>query len=60
MPNQWVALLTTIFLAASFTAQAASDEQKKHAYDVIDRNAEATAIVGDSLFYFGEIGRAHV
>ena len=50
-------------LAAAFAAvlfaglcHAASDEQKKHAYDVIDRNAEATAIVGDSLFYFGELG----
>ncbi len=41
-----------------FTGQcyAASDEQKKHAFEVIDRNAEATAIVGDSLFYFGELG----
>ena len=41
-----------------FTGQcyAASDEQKKHAFDVIDRNAEATAIVGNPLFYFGELG----
>ena len=40
----------------SCVCHAASDEQKKHAFDVIDRNAEATATVGDSLFYFGELG----
>jgi aminobenzoyl-glutamate utilization protein B len=39
-----------------FVVQAASEEQKKHAYETIDRNAAQAAIVGDSLFYFGELG----
>jgi len=56
MSRRWIALLTAIFLAAPMFAQAASDEQKKHANEVIDRNAGAAAIVGDSLFYFGELG----
>jgi aminobenzoyl-glutamate utilization protein B len=37
-------------------ARAASEEQKKHAFDVVDRNAQAIALVGDSLYYFGELG----
>ena len=51
-------LIAAVVAASLFSgvAFAASDEQKKHAYDVIDRNAEATATVGDSLFYFGELG----
>lgn len=43
-------------LLAAVAASAASDEQKQHAYGVIDRNVQATAVVGDSLFYFGELG----
>src|SRR6185436_19813487 len=38
------------------TGHAASDEQKQYAFDVIDRNAAQAAVVGDSLFYFGELG----
>ena len=56
MLRQWISPLSIILIVTSLAAHAASDEQKKHAFDVIDRNAEATAIVGDSLFYFGELG----
>jgi aminobenzoyl-glutamate utilization protein B len=45
-----------VLAAAAPVVHAASDEQKQHAYDVIDRNAAATAVVGDALFYFGELG----
>lgn len=45
-----------VVAALPIAAFGASDEQKKHAYEVIDRNAAATAVVGDSLFYFGELG----
>ena len=49
--------MAALLLAAlSLAAPGASDEQKKHAYEVIDRNAAATAMVGDSLFYYGELG----
>ena len=42
--------------AVASAAHAASDEQKQYAFDVIDRNAAQAAVVGDSLFYFGELG----
>ncbi|HXD51629.1 MAG TPA: hypothetical protein VN689_07045, partial [Burkholderiales bacterium] len=42
--------------AIASTGHAASDEQKQYAFDVIDRNAAQAAVVGDSLFYFGELG----
>ena len=42
--------------AVAPTGHAASDEQKQYAFDVIDRNAAQAAVVGDSLFYFGELG----
>src|SRR4051812_14354048 len=45
-----------LLAALPLATLGASDEQKKHAYDIIDRNAAPTAVVGDSLFYFGELG----
>ncbi len=45
-----------LLVALPFATFGASDEQKKYAYDVIERNAAPTAMVGDSLFYFGELG----
>ena len=42
--------------AVASAAHAASDEQKQYAFDVIDRNAETRRGVGDSFFYFGELG----
>jgi len=42
--------------AVASAAHAASDEQKQYAFYVIDRNAAQAAVVGDSLFYFGELG----
>jgi aminobenzoyl-glutamate utilization protein B len=30
--------------------------EKRHAFDVIDRNARAIALTGDNIFYFGELG----
>ncbi len=48
--------LPFVLSALAFSCHAAGDDLKKQAYEVIDRNAAATAIVGDSLFYFGELG----
>ena len=47
-----------ICLAAgvSATAAAATDEQKKLAYEVVERNAAPINLVGDTLYYFGELG----
>lgn len=57
MHNRIGQVMAALLLAAlPLAAPGASDEQKKHAYEVIDRNAAATAMVGDSLFYYGELG----
>ena len=53
-----MSMATACVLAAAVApaVYAASDEQKQYAFDVIDRNAAQAAVVGDSLFYFGELG----
>jgi len=56
MRNAVKIAVAIFFIGLSAFARAAGDEAKNHAFEVIDRNAEATAIVGDSLFYFGELG----
>jgi len=38
------------------TARAASDEEKQFANGVIDKNAQAIWDIGDSIYYFGEMG----
>lgn len=48
-----VTLLAVIFSAA--TAESPGDA-KKLAFEVVERNAEAIATVGDVLYYFGEPG----
>ena len=35
-------------------------EMKRDAFETIERNADQIALLGDSLFYFGEPGRAVV
>jgi len=47
-------------LALGQQANAASDEQKQFAFSVVERNAEPMAQIGDSLFYFGELGMQEV
>jgi aminobenzoyl-glutamate utilization protein B len=41
-------------------AQAASDAQKKLAFDAVDRNAAQLADIGDAIFYYGELGMQEV
>src|SRR5260221_10965359 len=40
----------------SAPAAAESDARKALAYEVVERNADQIALVGDSLYYFGELG----
>lgn len=47
------AALLALLPAASY---AASDEQKKFAYGVIEKNAQPIADIGDSIYYFAEMG----
>jgi aminobenzoyl-glutamate utilization protein B len=51
-------LLATVALlpALASAGYAASDEQKQFAFGVVDRNAEPMAQIGDSIFYFAELG----
>jgi aminobenzoyl-glutamate utilization protein B len=50
-----ISLLAALLLLP-LACGAASDEQKKFAHEVVDRNAEPIAVVGDSLYYFAELG----
>jgi aminobenzoyl-glutamate utilization protein B len=43
-------------LALSLASEAAADERKQLAFEVIDRNAQQMTDISDSLFYFGELG----
>jgi aminobenzoyl-glutamate utilization protein B len=49
-------LLSLLALLAPLTCRAATDEQKQFAWSVVERNATPMAKIGDSLFYFAELG----
>ncbi len=49
--------LTLVFALA---CNAQTDERKKLAFDTIERNAEQLATIGDSLYYFAELGMQEV
>lgn len=42
--------------ARAAAADSKADERKRFAYEVVRRNADPIALIGDSLFYFGELG----
>jgi aminobenzoyl-glutamate utilization protein B len=48
--------LSVPLLSVPLTCRAASDEQKQYAWSVVERNATPMAKIGDSLFYFAELG----
>jgi len=50
------ASLALCLVAAPLALAVSLDEAKKSAYAVIERNAAALGLLGDSLFYFGELG----
>jgi aminobenzoyl-glutamate utilization protein B len=56
---RWTAVALLVSAALPVTARAA-DERKQMAFDVVERNAEQTALISDSLFYFGELGMQEV
>ena len=55
-PTGKLALLSLLGLLTPFTCQAASDEQKEFAFGVVERNAVPMARIGDSIYYFAELG----
>jgi len=51
-----LAVLSLLGTLVPLTGQAASDEQKQFAWSVVERNATPMAKIGDSLYYFAELG----
>ncbi|HLH98331.1 MAG TPA: amidohydrolase [Xanthobacteraceae bacterium] len=49
-------LMGTLISLAPVATRAASDEQKDFAFSVIERNAAPMAKIGDSIYYFAELG----
>jgi len=49
-------LLSVILLCSVALAGAQSDERKRLAFDTIERNAAELALIGDSIYYFAELG----
>lgn len=54
--NKIAAFLTALAIACPLVAHAATDEQKQLAFAAIDRNAQPIADIGDSIYYFAELG----
>jgi aminobenzoyl-glutamate utilization protein B len=50
------AALAALLALTPIGAQAATDEQKKDAAAIVDKNAQTIWDIGDSLYYFGEMG----
>jgi aminobenzoyl-glutamate utilization protein B len=50
------ALFSVLVFAFAATCGAQVDERKKLAFDVIERNSEQIALVGDRLYYYAELG----
>jgi aminobenzoyl-glutamate utilization protein B len=53
-------LLAALALGFALAAHAQVDERKKLAFGTIDKNADQIALVGDSLYYFAELGMQEV
>ena len=51
-----IVVLAALGLLFSVACKAQSDERKKLAFEIVERNAEQLALVGDSLYYFAELG----
>src|SRR5580704_11224699 len=55
-PTARLAVISLLAALVPLTAQAASDEQKDFAFSVVERNAAPMAQIGDSIYYFAELG----
>src|SRR5262245_28548595 len=49
-------LVLALGLVFPLVAQAAADERKQLAFELVERNAKTMTDISDSLFYFGELG----
>jgi aminobenzoyl-glutamate utilization protein B len=53
-------LLASVALGLLPVVASAADEKKQLAWDTIDKNAQTMADVGDSIYWFGELGMQEV
>ncbi|HKA79826.1 MAG TPA: amidohydrolase [Xanthobacteraceae bacterium] len=53
-------ILLALAFVVSLACVAAADERKQLAFEVVDHNAQQMTDIGDSLFYFGELGMQEV
>ncbi len=51
-----LAVFSLLGVLVPLTCQGASDEQKEFAFSVVERNAAPMAKIGDSIYYFAELG----
>ena len=51
-----LAVCTLLGALVPLTCRAASDEQKDFAFSVVERNAAPMAKIGNSIYYFAELG----
>jgi len=51
-----LSLISFLSILVPLACQAASTEQKQFAWSIVDNNAAPLAKIGDSIFYFGELG----
>jgi hypothetical protein len=52
----WTKNALMLGLVLPLACQAAADERKQLAFEVVDRNAQQMTDLSDALFYFGELG----
>jgi aminobenzoyl-glutamate utilization protein B len=50
------AAVVALFMVVPLAARAASDDQKHLADQIIDKNAQTIADIGDSIYYYAELG----
>jgi aminobenzoyl-glutamate utilization protein B len=54
--NRWTGAVLACGLLLPLASEAAADERKQLAFEVIDRNAQQMTDISDSIYYFGELG----
>src|SRR5579862_514100 len=58
MPRFVPCLIAATALLALYppASRAATDDQKKFAYDIVEKNTQTLNDIGDSIYYFAEMG----
>src|ERR1700733_14029077 len=54
--NIWIATAAAAAILSIATLAGAAETPKDVAFQAVDRNSDAMAKIGDSIYYFGELG----